>query len=107
MVDISILWAVRWYCKYGNRAAMNAIFFILRTGYQWNALKATGICSPNSAHRRFQEWTAVGVFERFWQNGLLKSDKLSGIDWSWISLDGCMTQRPRAGSGRSNGEPVR
>ncbi|MFM5532076.1 transposase, partial [Aeromonas veronii] len=39
-----------------NRAAMNAIFFVLRTGCQWNALNATGICSSSSAHRRFQEW---------------------------------------------------
>jgi transposase len=27
------------------RRAMNAILFVLRTGCQWNALKATGICS--------------------------------------------------------------
>ncbi|WP_334614555.1 transposase, partial [Escherichia coli] len=32
-----------------NRAAMNAIFFVLRTGCQWNALNATGICSLSSA----------------------------------------------------------
>ncbi|WP_414146665.1 transposase, partial [Enterobacter sp. 148H3] len=37
-----------------NRAAMHAIFFVLRTGCQWNALNATGICSSSSAHRRFQ-----------------------------------------------------
>ena len=49
-----------------NRAAMNAIFFVLRTGCQWNALNATGICSSSSAHRRFQEWRDAGVFERFW-----------------------------------------
>ncbi|HHC2828239.1 TPA: transposase [Klebsiella pneumoniae] len=28
-----------------NRAAMDAIFFVLRTGCQWNALNATGISS--------------------------------------------------------------
>lgn len=48
-----------------NRAAMNAIFFVLRTGCQWNALNATHICSSSSAHRRFQEWREAGVFERF------------------------------------------
>ncbi|MDF1897281.1 transposase [Rahnella contaminans] len=37
-----------------NRAAMNAIFFVLRSGCQWNALNATGICSSSSAHRRFR-----------------------------------------------------
>ena len=39
-----------------DRRAMDAIFFVLRTGCQWNALNATGICSSSSAHRRFQEW---------------------------------------------------
>src|SRR6476660_6162209 len=46
-----------------DRAAMDAIFFVLRTGCQWNALKETRICSSSSAHRRFQEWTKAGVFE--------------------------------------------
>jgi putative transposase len=32
---------------------MDAIFFVLRTGCQWNALHETGICSSSSAHRRF------------------------------------------------------
>jgi transposase len=59
-----------------DRAAMDAIFFVLRTGCQWNALSGTGICSSSSAHRRFQEWTAAGVFEEFWRQGLLAYDEL-------------------------------
>ena len=35
-----------------DRDAMNAILLVLRTGMQWNALKATGICSCWSAYRR-------------------------------------------------------
>lgn len=37
-------------------------------------------------------------FERFWQNGLLACEKLDTIDWSWLSMDGCMTKSPLAGS---------
>src|SRR5688572_1250736 len=36
-----------------DRKAMDAIFFVLRTGCQWNALNETHICSSSSAHRRF------------------------------------------------------
>ena len=36
-----------------DRKAMDAIFFLLRTGCQWGALDATGICSHSSAHRRY------------------------------------------------------
>jgi transposase len=80
-----------------DRAAMDAIFFVLRTGCQWNALNATGICSSSSAHRRFQEWTEAGVFETFWRDGLLAYDAVQGIDWSWLSLDGAMGKAPLGG----------
>ncbi len=80
-----------------DRNAMNAILFVLRTGCQWNALNATDICSSSSAHRRFLEWTEAGVFEEFWRRGLLAYDKLEGIDWSWLSMDGAMTKAPLGG----------
>src|SRR4051812_28657402 len=63
-----------------DRAAMDAIFFVLRTGSQWGALNATGICSK--AHRRFTE--EAGVFHEFWRQGLLSYDGLIGIDWEWL-----------------------
>ena len=53
---------------------MNAILLVLRTGMQWNALAATGICSSSSAHRRFSEWTEAGVFERLWREELSAYD---------------------------------
>jgi len=80
-----------------DRDAMDAILFVLRTGCQWNALRNTTICSSSSAHRRFLEWTEARVFEKFWKNGLFKYDKLKGIDWSWLSMDGAMTKAPLGG----------
>lgn len=80
-----------------NRRAMDAIFFVLRTGCQWNALDATGICSCSSAYRRFREWTDAGVFHEFWRQGLLHYDKVKGIDWKWLSMDGAMTKAPLGG----------
>jgi putative transposase len=80
-----------------DRAAMDAIFFVLRTGCQWNALNATGICSSSSAHRRFQEWVGSGVFEAFWREGLLAYDAFAGIDWSWLCLDGALGKAPLGG----------
>ncbi len=81
-----------------DRDAMNAILFVLRTGCQWNALDATGICTCSSAYRRFREWTDAGVFDTFWRIGLVEYDGLKGIDWSWLSMDGAMTKAPLAGS---------
>ena len=36
-----------------DRAAMDGIFFALRTGSQRGALSGTATCSKSSAHRRF------------------------------------------------------
>ena len=80
-----------------NRDAFDAILFVLRTGCQWNALNATGICSSSTAHRRFQEWTQAGVFLELWTSGLEVYDELKGIDWSWESMDGAMTKAPLGG----------
>jgi transposase len=76
---------------------MNVIFFVLRTGCQWNALNATGICSSTSAYRRFREWLDEGVFEEFWRLGLLAADAQKEIDWTWLSLDGAMAKAPLSG----------
>ena len=80
-----------------DRAAMNAILLVLRTGMQWNALNATGICSSSSAHRRFQEWAEAGVFAEFWRQGVLGYDELRGIDWAWLSCDGELGKAPLGG----------
>jgi putative transposase len=80
-----------------DRAALNAILFVLRTGCQWNALNATGICSSTTAYRRFRAWLEAGVFERFWRAGLLEYDRLKGIDWSWLAVDGALTKAPLGG----------
>jgi transposase len=77
-----------------DRKAMDVIFFHLRTGCQRKALDATGICSSSSAHRRFQEWTQAGVFQRLCTQGLLDYDELKGIEWKWQAMDGAMTKAP-------------
>jgi transposase len=80
-----------------DRRAMDAIFLVLRTGCQWDALTATGICSSSSAHRRFQEWTSAGVFITLWAQGLQEYDELKGLDWEWLAMDGAMTKAPLGG----------
>ena len=80
-----------------DRDAMDAILLVLRTGMQWNALNATGICSSSSAHRRFQEWEQAGVFHEIWRQGLLEYDEVVGIDWTWLAADGAMTKAPLGG----------
>lgn len=80
-----------------DRVCMEAILFVLRTGCQWKALNATRFCPSSTAHDRFQEWVAAGVFQAMWETGLMAYDECKGIDWSWLSMDGCMTKAPLGG----------
>jgi transposase len=80
-----------------DRKVMNGIFFVLKTGCQWNALNKTGICSSSTAHLRFQEWVKAGVFRKLWRKSLIRYDEIKGIDWSFLSMDGAMTKSPLAG----------
>lgn len=80
-----------------DRKCLDAIFYRLRTGCQWRALDATGICPGSTAHDRFQLWVSQGVFLRFWEAGLLEYDRLKGLDFSWLSMDGAMNKAPLGG----------
>jgi putative transposase len=80
-----------------DRACLDAIFFILRTGCQWNALNETDICPSSTANDRFRQWVRDGTFTRFFHRGIKEYDELKGIDWSFLSLDGAMTKAPLGG----------
>jgi transposase len=79
-----------------DRDCANAIFFVLRTGCQWEALDATGLCPHSTAHDRFQEWVAGGLWPRLWQEAVARYDELKGLDWSFLCADGSMTKAPLA-----------
>jgi putative transposase len=80
-----------------DRPCADAIFYVLRTGCQWEALTQTELVAKSTAHDRFQEWIAAGVFLKLWQAGVAQFDELQGIDWQWLSMDGAMTKAPLGG----------
>jgi transposase len=88
------------------RQAMNAIFFVLRTGCQWSALDRTRLCKKSSAHRWFQTWARAGVFLLIWALGLEEYEELKGLDWKWQSMDGAMTKAPLGGE-KNRAQPHR
>ena len=78
------------------RHVANGIFYVLRTGCQWNAVPRE-FGSGSTLHRYFQQWVAAGVFRKLWKASLLEYDKLKGIQWNWQSVDGAMTKSPLGG----------
>jgi len=88
-----------------DRRAMDAIFYVMRTGCQWKALpRSWGAAS--TVHDRFQEWQWAGVFEKLWKAALLKYDAEIGIEWEWQAMDGAMTKAPLGGK-RNRPQPHR
>ena len=80
-----------------DRDALSAIFFVLRTGCQWKALDATGLCKGSTAHSRFQQWVQAGVFARLWDEALGDYDDLIGLNFAWMALDGSLHKAPLGG----------
>lgn len=80
------------------RRVMEAIWFVMRTGCQWRALNATGLCSSATAERRFREWKAAGVFAALHVKCLRRARLRDVIDWRFLALDGCHVQAPRSRS---------
>ncbi len=76
-----------------DHQAMDAIFYVLRTGCQWKALPRS-LGAASTVHDRFQEWREAGVFQRMWQAGLLEYDEKVGSDWEWQAMDGAITKAP-------------
>lgn len=79
-----------------NRQALNAIFYVLRTGCQWNAIPRS-LGASSTVHDRFSEWVAAGVFERLWEEGLKQYAEEVGIEWEWNAMDGAMVKAPLGG----------
>jgi hypothetical protein len=46
--------------------AMNAIFYVMRTGCHWKALPRS-LGAPSTVHDRFQEWRDAEVFQNIWK----------------------------------------
>ena len=58
-----------------DRKMLDGIFYVLRTGIQWQALPRQ-IGAGSCVHEWFQEWQLVGVFRKLWQAGLLAYDSV-------------------------------
>jgi putative transposase len=80
-----------------DRACADAIFYVLRTGCQWQALDQTELVAHSTAHDRYQEWVRDDVFLKLWKAGVEQFDELQGIDWDFSSMDGAMTKAPLGG----------
>lgn len=70
------------------------IFYVLRTGIQWQAVPRERFGPPSTVYYYFSQWVRAGVFERLWAEALAAYDDLRGLEWTWQSIDGAMNKAP-------------
>ena len=79
------------------RQILDGIFYVLRTGFQWQACPREKFGPLSTVYHYFSLWCQAGIFEKMWGVALETYDDLKGIDWTWQSVDGAMTKAPLGG----------
>ena len=76
------------------RRITEGIFYVLRTGIQWQACPRERFGPPSTVYYYFAQWVKAGVFAELWAEALAVYDDLKGLEWTWQSVDGAMTKAP-------------
>ena len=82
--------------RFSDRDAFQAIYYVLRTGMQWNALPRS-LGASTTVYNRFRQWRDAGLFEALWIDALLEVDRVKGLDMKWQAMDGVLTKAPLGG----------
>src|SRR5919106_2901118 len=71
-----------------DRAALNGIIFVLKSGIPWEMLpQEMGCGSGMTCWRRLRDWQAAGVWARLHRVLLDRLGKANAIDWGRCSID--------------------
>nr|WP_232822575.1 IS5 family transposase [Glycomyces dulcitolivorans] len=70
-----------------DRAVFGAIVFVLTTGCAWRHLPPLFSVSHQTAHRRFTEWSAAGLWAKLHRAVLDRLGAAGDIDWSRVIVD--------------------
>ena len=80
-----------------DRAVMNGILWILRTGAPWQDLPRK-YPPYQTVHRRFQSWNESGIMHRILQELARDLEQRGGIDLSECFIDGSFSSAKKGGS---------
>jgi transposase len=81
-----------------DRAALNVILFVLRTGVQWQAIRRSLFpVSGSTAWRRLAEWQHAGVWDALLAVLQAELQGADRIDWTRASLDAATIPAKRGG----------
>ena len=85
--------------RISERDCFEAILFRLVTGCSWDVAGRLGKGSETTLRRRRDEWVAAGAFAHLVEEAIGAFDKVIGLDFSDVSIDGSLHKAPAGGEG--------
>ncbi len=85
--------------RISDRDCFEAILFRLVTGCSWDVAGRLGKGSETTLRRRRDEWLAVGACQHLVEEAIAAFDKVIGLDFSEVSIDGSLHKAPAGGEG--------
>ena len=82
-----VVWKGNGRKPYSNRRCLHALLYVLATGISWEMMP---LCFPSdkTVQRRLQVWLRLNLFHQAWQQLAVRYERLHGINWDQILLDG-------------------
>ena len=80
--------------RISDRDCFEAILFRLVTGCSWDVAGRLGKGSETTLRRRRDEWVAAGAFAHLVEEAICAFDKVIGLDFSDVSIDGSLHKAP-------------
>jgi len=80
-----------------DRAALEGILFVLRTGIPWELLPVQFGCSGMTCWRRLRDWNEAGVWEKLHETLLAELRCCDQLDWSRAVVDSSSIRAMRGG----------
>jgi transposase len=85
--------------RISDRDCFEAILFRLVTGCSWDVAGRLGKGSETTLRRRRDEWQAAGACQHLVEEAINAFDKVIGLDFSDVSIDGSLHKAPAGGEG--------
>jgi transposase len=82
-----VVWCGNGCPPYDNRTCLHALLYVLVTGIPWEMMPP-GFPSYKTVQRRLKVWLALDCFAQAWQHLASRYERLQGINWDKILLDG-------------------
>lgn len=90
-----------------HRQALTGIVFLLKTGLPWQMIPKELNCgSGSTCWRRFQEWTAAGIWPRVHEKLLGLLGRRRQVDLSRVVVDSASVRAQKGGAIRGRTPPI-